>query len=209
VVISVGLLDFFGGMMLFYLNLVSRELNPKVIEVLDIFVHNVFIINDNNIFLIGFTSLECPVERTGKDKEFIDDKIFIVHVVLDLRITSDRDSFIGGSLGVGTLALHGFIVGDDSDLYATLVHLDDRVCEIVVGEGEDSKLDSFPSLFNIICHLGNVGLIREEKGVSEQSIWSVKIFLNFSGELSQSNKYLFVMITFHTVHGKLENMIDS
>lgn len=207
--ISVGLLDFLSSMMLFHLNLVPRELNPKVIEVLDVFVHNVIIVDDDNVFLIGFTSLECPVERTGQDKELIDDKIFIVHVILLLVVGSYGDTLISGSLGIGTLALHGFVVGNDSDLDTALVGIDDGVSEVVVGEGENSKLDGFSCFFDVTDHLSNVGLIREEKGVSKQGIGSVKVLLNFSSKLSQANKNLFVMITFHTVHCKLKAVIDG
>ena len=94
-------------------DLVVLEFRPEVVEVVVIFVNQVLILNDDQVFLVIFDSRNSPVERASNNKTIINNNELVVHMG-SVSISSDRDTFLSKSVDISTLIVSTFIIRDNS-----------------------------------------------------------------------------------------------
>ena len=75
-------LDLSGSGVLLFLDLVLGELGPKFVEFGAVLLEVILAIENNDVFLVAFTCLESPVERTGEQECLINNHELVVHVIL-------------------------------------------------------------------------------------------------------------------------------
>lgn len=126
-------------------------------------------VNNQDVLLIGATSLESPVERSRQHELTINNHEFVVHVVGWCIVSSNLDTGISELLNVGALVGGALIIGDDFDINASLVTAEDSFAQVVVGDVEDTDVAGLLGHVNVLDDLIDVLLVREEKGIHVSS----------------------------------------
>ena len=92
------------------LNSIFGKLLPEILEFSIILLDVVWIINDNNIFLIALAGLDSPVEGSGDQVRVVNNNEFIVHVKLRTIICPHRDTLLMQPMNITALVGHALIV---------------------------------------------------------------------------------------------------
>ena len=107
-------LNFSSCNMFCLFNFISWKLCPQFTKFFMIFFNIIFTIDYNYIFLISFSRLKCPIERSSKQKHLINNHKFIMHMILYFIISSAFNTFICHSLSICSFSFHCFIISNNS-----------------------------------------------------------------------------------------------
>jgi len=195
--------------MFLLLQFISWELSPEIVELGVVLLAVVLAINNNDIFLVAFSSLESPVERPSHKIFLINEHKFVMHVIFLLWITSGWNSSIRASLSVSSLSLHSFVISDKSDSNTSLVCSNYLVSQIIISEWENTQIDRFFSHRDVFNHFLDISHIWEEESILVSWLRSIVSRFEFSNHLSQSLQDFLILIWLHLSHGDGEKMIHS
>lgn len=119
--------------MLSAVDLHFSKLLPENFKFCVVLLDIIWIVDNNNIFLVAFTSLNCPVEGSSDEMSIIDHYKLIVHVELWAIICPDLDTLLTKPMNITSLVGHAFIVGYYADLNSSLMGSVQGICQLIVG----------------------------------------------------------------------------
>ena len=195
--------------MLMMFKFIFRKLCPKFIEFFIVFTDVVFAIKNNNIFLIMWARLKSPIEWTCNQKYWINNHKLIVHMIVRSIVSSSRNSTIRHSLSVCTLPLHSFIICNDSNFNSSLMSCKNFICQIIICERKNAKINWFLSQRNIFNKFLYICRIWKEESILISTFRSVKIMLKLLYNLSKPGQHFLIMFALHLLHGNSKCMTHS
>ena len=181
--LSESFLDGYGSLFLrsYFLR---GKLGPELFELGRVSLQIEGMINDEQIFLVVCSSLECPIEGTSEKEYVVNNHELVVHVILLGVISTHRDSSIGQVLAIITSIGHALIISDDTHIDALIVNVLDSSGEHVIRQVKHAYTQFSPSHLDVALQLVDIVTIREKEGVYVARLRSVKVLLNLSDVLA-------------------------
>ena len=124
-------LDLSGSLILLVLSAVDlhfSKLLPENFKFLVVLFNVIWIVDNNNIFLVALSSLNCPVERSSDEMSIINDNKLVVHMELWAIICPDSDALLTKPMNITSLVGHALIIGDYADLNSSLMGSVQSIC---------------------------------------------------------------------------------
>jgi len=124
-------------------NFISFKLLPKSLKVIIVLKDIEWMIRNQNIFLVCFSSLTCEVERSGHYKFIIRDQKLVMHMSLWIIISSNRNSSISKPLNVASHIFHTFIICKYLNCYSSFMSIENCISNVIICEIKYANLKCF------------------------------------------------------------------
>ena len=105
------------------LNFVWRELSPELFKFGGVALKIERMIDDKQVLLVTFASLECPIEGASEEEDTVHDHEFVVHMVLGGTVRTHGNTCISQRLAVVSPVGHAFVISDDTYGDALVMHV--------------------------------------------------------------------------------------
>ena len=119
-------------------DLLCGKLCPELFKLGGIALDVEGVINDEKVLLIVGACLESPVEGASQQEHSINNHKLVVHVVLRVIVSSNRNAEVCQVLTIISLVGHALVVGDDTDIDTLSLHVLDSSSKHVVRKVEDT-----------------------------------------------------------------------